>query len=986
MSGWLAWFDNKSMGFKLTAVFSGVVLIPMMLLAFISYNVINSRLEKESHARIESGLRVAWTEYFIHGDQMRYGMLQAASMKEIKNAVKRGDRKYLKEMMVRWKQQRPYVDVWTIIDADKRVIVRLNTDATGDIVHINGLIGEALLRKEAIVSSEILPKESLLFEGEIVNEKVVPSSMGREYLENAKEGNNKAGVLAMTVVTPVLDESNRPLGAIITADIINNDDFVPASVAMKMPGVYMSISVNGARVATNVKGRNGFPAIGSLIPQELLSTFVYQKSITTGVQHLNIREWKLNDETYLSEFDPIRNFKGEVIGTLDAGISKEKLWVIQRENQLVIAGIALIGLVLSFMVAYISTWRIVRPLNALSNNLGIFATGDMSVNIDVDQTTESEDEIKLLSRSFNSMMQEVRLREEERAAHLGEIERSNREFEALNKELVKTNEELEVAYEENQSQNEELHSINEELKLLNDDLDRKNVELKTANELIRNEENELKQAKDKLRLIYDSIQDNIVLVGYDCAVQEANRFFLKAFKINESAVVGRNIYGFFSLDMPHMNCPVRKAIETSMPVEIEMSSPGGKIYNWQAYPLIEGFGEPTKAVLYIRDMTNQRLMTQQLIQSDKLSSLGELVSGVAHELNNPLTGIMVFSELLMEHPDIGQDVLVKLAKINDASQRCKKIIENLLTFARWKKPERKFESVNKVIKECVDLMSYQFKIDNIELKMALDEDLPNTMIDDGQIHQVFLNLINNARDAIKDRGPGGNLTITSLLRDGKIFVEFRDTGKGMPTDVVAKIFDPFFTTKSVGRGTGLGLSISYGIINEHGGNINVRSKLNEGTIFEVALPVVARMEVSVAQPAVQGQGRFQSLKEIAQGRALRALVLDDEPIVLDLLRDMLGAAGFAVVATHNGVEALQNLKGSDYDVIISDIKMPGLDGRSFYKEAKNIKPEMLSRIIFITGDSVNKDTQKFLREIGNNYLKKPFTISELNEVISRVVG
>ncbi|MEK7772958.1 MAG: histidine kinase dimerization/phospho-acceptor domain-containing protein, partial [Deltaproteobacteria bacterium] len=344
----------------------------------------------------------------------------------------------------------------------------------------------------------------------------------------------------------------------------------------------------------------------------------------------------------------------------------------------------------------------------------------------------------------------------------------------------------------------ELHAINEELRLLNEDLDRKNAELKKANTIITMEEQELETAKDKLRLIYDSITEFILLVDHDYGVMEANRHFAEKFNISESTAVGRNIYGFFGITPPG-NCPIKTAIKTGKSADAEITAADGSILLWRAFPLLSEGVEPEMAVVYIRDITEHRHLQSRLLQSDKLSSLGELVSGVAHELNNPLTGIMCFSELLLEQGGMDEGASSKIRKINEASHRCKKIIDNLLTFARWKRPEKKYESVNRVIRNSVDLRAYQLKVENIEVEADLDETLPCTMIDDNQLLQVFLNLINNARDAIVDTGKPGRVRITSRKNGDKIVIRFEDTGKGIHQSVAGKIFDPFFTTKEVGR-------------------------------------------------------------------------------------------------------------------------------------------------------------------------------------------
>ncbi|MBI5588314.1 MAG: response regulator [Deltaproteobacteria bacterium] len=967
----IEFFANRTMGFKLIVVFLLVILIPMTLLAYMSYRVIDSRLMKDADERIGFGLKSAWTEYYVRGEQMRYGMLQAASMEEIKGAIKRRDSRYLKQMMTRWKQMRPYVDIWEVTDENGDVIARLNSDQTGDRLEFNGMVFAAIDNGEPKISTELLGKDLLRREGKVLSElNAVPDGNGPEKQTPAS---GESSVMALMVVTPVMDDGHRPLGSIITGDILNNDNYIPDTVAYRNQGLFTTVSVDGLRIASNVIDGNGENARWTRLDGEDLYRIKNAK--------FSKSEWSLSGMTYISIFEPIKDFKGRVIGSLDVGISKEKVWALQRENQWVIALITVVGLSVSLLVAFISTYRITRPLKALKEKLGAFAGGDMDARVEVSEDPDSKDEIRSLARTFNHMMDEVGRREEDKQRYLRETEERSREVIALNDELKKTNEELEVAYEETQSQTEELHAINEELKLLNEDLDRKNAELKKANLIITLEEEELKRAKNKLRLIYDSIRDYILLVDYDSRILEANRYFFEKFRMNEPDAVGKNAYSFFGMEVQARACPVRKAIDSMSPVEIEKTTPDGKVFTLHAFPLL-GDEASRNAVVYIRDITEQRLLAHRLIQSDKLSSLGELVSGVAHELNNPLTGIMCFSELLMEH-NIGDDVKSKIAKINDASLRCKKIIDNLLTFARWKRPEKRFEDVNKIVKQSLDLRGYQLRMDNIEVVLDLDESIPQTMLDENQIHQVFLNLINNARDAVLEKGRGGTIKISSRHSSGRIIVKFDDSGIGMSQHVANRIFDPFFTTKGVGRGTGLGLSISYGIVNEHGGNIYASSAPGIGTTFVVELPVVERADAEEEEKVNSGVAASERLKAMAKGR--RALVVDDEAIVLDLLCYTLNDTGFLVDRSVSGEDALVKLKENSYDLIISDIKMPGLGGIGFYREVASIRPEAIKKIIFISGDSVNRETREFLSEAGNLSLKKPFTVDQLNKIVSRLI-
>ena len=237
-------------------------------------------------------------------------------------------------------------------------------------------------------------------------------------------------------------------------------------------------------------------------------------------------------------------------------------------------------------------------------------------------------------------------------------------------------------------------------------------------------------------------------------------------------------------------------------------------------------------------MTVETLKTTQaqLIQSEKLSGIGEFIAGVAHELNNPLTSVMGFSELLRQ-ADKDPKHKKYLEMIHKSALRCQKIVQALLSFARRRAPERKPACLNGLVEAAIESLQYQLSTGNIEVVTKLDPQLPLAMVDPHQIQQVILNIINNARQAMEAHQPKGRLNVTTESQGDFVRVIIQDNGPGIPEENLSKIFDPFFTTKEVGQGTGLGLSLCYGIIKEHRGRIVPRSKPGEGATFVVRLPL-----------------------------------------------------------------------------------------------------------------------------------------------------
>ncbi len=368
----------------------------------------------------------------------------------------------------------------------------------------------------------------------------------------------------------------------------------------------------------------------------------------------------------------------------------------------------------------------------------------------------------------------------------------------------------------------------------------------------------------------------------------------------------------------------------------------------------------------------------QLVQSEKLAGIGEFVAGVAHELNNPLTSVMGFSELLQQGELQEQhrrfvDVILKSAK------RCQKIVQSLLSFARRHAPERKVVCANEIVESAVEIMSYQLRSSNIEVLTHLDSNLPPTELDSHQMQQVFINLINNARQAMEAHQPGGRLSIRTESSDSRVRILFKDTGPGISPENLKKIFNPFFTTKAVGKGTGLGLSLCYGIITEHGGSITPSSEPGEGATFTIELPV-SKGQVTRVSGDSEGKNALENL----EGTGKRVLVVDDEDSILQMIKEILTRQGYKVDTAHNGEAALKKLGREKYDLALCDWKMPGLSGQELFENLESSDNQITQRFVFITGDVVNEKTNEFLKSRNKPCLSKPFTLGEFSRAINQV--
>lgn len=367
----------------------------------------------------------------------------------------------------------------------------------------------------------------------------------------------------------------------------------------------------------------------------------------------------------------------------------------------------------------------------------------------------------------------------------------------------------------------------------------------------------------------------------------------------------------------------------------------------------------------------------QLIQREKLSAVGEFVAGVTHELNNPLAVIIGYAQLLqMESLNPEQEAYVR--QIVGGVHRCRKITRSLLAFARQHPPERLDVDVNALLDETLGFIQYELRTGNIEVVRRLAPGLPPVHADPHQLQQVFLNIANNARQAMEEHAGRGRLVVTTEEAGPRVRITLQDDGPGISAENLGRLFTPFFTTKAVGKGTGLGMSVSYGIIQEHGGDIRAESRPGAGATFVIELPsgtgqaaVVTRPLETEAVPVLEAAGRS-------------VLVVDDEEPLLELYRDALSRRGFRVEMAGDGEAALRRLEESRFDLVLCDMKMPGLNGQETYERLLARDRDAASRFIFITGDTLNERTRAFVQAQRRACLSKPFSLDEFYDAVRQV--
>jgi signal transduction histidine kinase/CheY-like chemotaxis protein len=374
-----------------------------------------------------------------------------------------------------------------------------------------------------------------------------------------------------------------------------------------------------------------------------------------------------------------------------------------------------------------------------------------------------------------------------------------------------------------------------------------------------------------------------------------------------------------------------------------------------------------------------RDLYHQLLQAEKMAVLGQTISGVAHELNNPLGSILTWAERLARKP-AAEGVRQGLETILHEAERAARIVRHLLTFARKRHTTRTTVDVNHVVRDTLVLRQHEQRLANVTLIDALAAGLPNVFADPHQLQQVILNLAINAEQAMVSSHGRGTLVVRSwhdAERD-VVLLEIADDGPGVPEDVLPKIFDPFFTTKAVGKGTGLGLTVAYAIIQDHGGRIVAESSAGHGAVFRIELPTASiRPSSPVAAPP--------SLMEPAAAGAA-ALIVEDEPALASAVVEGLTDAGYLVVHAADGEEALARVSERTFDVVVCDLKMPRVDGPTFYRAIAASSPALARRVIFVTGDVAGTEAERFLEETGCRWLPKPFRLSDLLRTVRDVVG
>jgi PAS domain S-box-containing protein len=512
------------------------------------------------------------------------------------------------------------------------------------------------------------------------------------------------------------------------------------------------------------------------------------------------------------------------------------------------------------------------------------------------------------------------------------------------------------------------------------------IDLKLREER-RQAEAALKQAVDEWSTTFDSIRDMICLLDSNQKILRVNRSFAKFFNTTPDKLFGHSCYSVaHGTEAPLSSCPHVKTLKTKETESIEYFEPKLEMQIEETVsPICTKTGRVVGTVHVMKDITKRKhaeeenmLLREKAEISSRLATVGEMAAGIAHEINNPLTSVIGFSELLM-NTELPADIKESVGIIADGSNRVKEIIKRMLNFARQTKSAKTSTSVNELISATLDLRSYVLKTANIQVITHLDPDLPWVTADSGQLQQVFLNMIVNAEHSMKKAHGQGTLTVTTERQNKHIRISFDDDGAGITPEIKSRIFAPFFTTKEPGEGTGLGLSLSHSIIIEHGGNIEIESEPGKGARFIITLPIVSPEEETPLEPQAADCAPSESNKQA------HVLVVDDEEAIRALIGIILKKNGHLVDSTGNPEEVLPKIENTDYDLIIMDVHIPGLSGMELYSKIIDKSPQLARKFLFITGDSADSNTRAFLRRNNLSYIVKPFEKNELLENIKELL-
>jgi signal transduction histidine kinase len=372
---------------------------------------------------------------------------------------------------------------------------------------------------------------------------------------------------------------------------------------------------------------------------------------------------------------------------------------------------------------------------------------------------------------------------------------------------------------------------------------------------------------------------------------------------------------------------------------------------------------------------------ERLKESEKLAALGRMLSGAAHEINNPLTGVLGNVDMMLVGDRLDPDTRGRLEKVRREGQRVAALVRHLLKISHRDTGEKTVVDLNAILRDAADVRHHDFVRAGMTLELHLAPEPIHVLGSELELHQVFLNIINNAYDALKGTGPSATVTVRSCVTAGTATIILADNGPGMKNP--KQVFDHFYTTKPVGQGTGLGLSICYAVVVQHGGKISAENLASGGAQFVIELPVAPARGATTSKPAESALPR----PVVEQPLDASILVVDVEPTLVDLQRDILEALGAVVVGAASGTEAIEHLKRQSFDLIVTDMRMPGgVSGQDLFRWVESNAPESKRGFVFVTGDNAGDGSRNFVDSVGARCVMKPFSMEEYVRTMRDTIG
>ncbi|OLC09645.1 MAG: hypothetical protein AUH41_04625 [Gemmatimonadetes bacterium 13_1_40CM_66_11] len=493
----------------------------------------------------------------------------------------------------------------------------------------------------------------------------------------------------------------------------------------------------------------------------------------------------------------------------------------------------------------------------------------------------------------------------------------------------------------------------------------------------------VRRAKEQWETAFDALSEGIAVVDDEGRVQRSNRALASLLGMPLQNVVGTPLADALlgKSNALHELLAATRRGERPAPL-VARSEPLRRALRVNV-ARIPGAATEQSIVVMVEDVTEQQALETQLVQSEKLAAVGQLVSGVAHELNNPLTSIAGLSEFLLEQKELGKKDRGHLQVIQEQAERAGRIVRNLLTFARKGSAERVRVDLNDVIRRTLSLTSYDLKLKDISVERELSGALPDVFGDRHGLQQVVLNLLTNAAHAVAENPRERSRQITvSTWFDGQVHLRVADTGPGIADEIVQSVFTPFFTTKEPGKGTGLGLSITYSIVESHGGQLVLEPRSPRGgAAFRVDLPPAPADAVRPTLTPAQGTPTVNAASTVKR----TILLVDADPAVQRTIKALFAGDGHDVEVAGDPQHAIDLAQRGGFDLVITDARAmaPGKRGTLLAEELVSRMPALRDRIIVATGD-VRPTTEETLARLGVRYVRKPFNLRDLRVEAARL--